>query len=214
MNISWYGHSCFKIQSKEVILITDPFSKEIGIKPPFGAADIVTVSHHHANHDNSAVIKNDPFVVDGPGEYEIKKAVIRGIESFHNDNKEEKNTIYTIETEEIKICHLGDLGQKSLDSDQLSRIGDIDILFIPVGGVNTINSKDAENIIGQIEPRMVIPMHYKLKGVKGCLEKLDDISSFCQSHSLDPKQTVSKIALKKKDLPEEDTQYVLMDLGK
>ncbi len=112
MNITWYGQSCFKIQSKDTVLITDPFDKKIGLRPPFGAADIVTISHNHSDHNNFQVIKNDPFIIDGAGEYEIKKVRIKGINSYH-DNQEGKelgqNTIYVIEMEGIKICHLGDL---------------------------------------------------------------------------------------------------------
>jgi L-ascorbate metabolism protein UlaG (beta-lactamase superfamily) len=217
MNITWYGHSCFRIQGKDVTLVTDPFDKETGLKPPSGSGDIVTISHEHFDHSNRDAIKGEPFVIDGPGEYEIKKVVIRGIDSFH-DNEQGKirngNTIFTILMDEIKICHLGDLGQKSLEADQLKAIGEVDILFVPVGGVFTINSKEADVIIGQIEPRMIIPMHYKIADVKSELTKLDDIKPFCQDHNLDPKETVSKISIKKKDLPEEEPQYVVMDLGK
>lgn len=217
MNITWYGHSCFKLQGKDVAVITDPFNKEIGLKPPFGTADIVTISHEHSSHNNRTVIKGEPFVVDGPGEYEIKKVTIRGIEAFHNNERgsnQGENTIYVMTFEGIRICHLGDLGQKSLDAEQLNAIGDVDILFIPIGGVSTINAKEAEAIIGQIEPRVIIPMHYKIKGVKGSLEKLDDAKSFCQNHNLNVNATVSKVSFKKKDLPEEEAQYIVMDLGK
>jgi len=213
MNISWCGHSCFKIQSKDLTLVTDPFGKEIGIKPPFGSADIVTVSHENHSHNNYAAIKNDPFVVDGPGEYEKSGIVIRGIDSFQKNGKD-RNTIYIITMEEIRLCHLGDLGQKNLDSDQLNRIGEADILFIPVGGINTLDSKEADEIISQIEPKIIIPMHYKTAGVKGAPEKLDSINSFCQNHNLDLKSAVSKLNIKKKDLLEEEARYVLMDFGK
>lgn len=217
MNIIWYGQSCFKIQGKDVVLVTDPFNKEIGLKPPSGSADIVTVSHEHFDHNNRSAVKGEPFIIDGPGEYEIKKVVIRGIESHHDSAKGENrgnNTIFTILMDEISLCHLGDLGQKSLEAEQLKAIGEIDILFVPIGGVYTINAKEAKTIIGQIEPRMIIPMHYKIPGVKGDLLKLDDIKDFCQEYNLNARETVSKITVKKKDLPEEEPQYVVMDLGK
>ncbi|MFA7169234.1 MAG: MBL fold metallo-hydrolase [Candidatus Paceibacterota bacterium] len=217
MNITWYGHSCFKLQSKEVFLIMDPFNKEIGLKPPFDAADIVTISHEHSDHNNRDAIKGEPFVIDGPGEYEIKKVVIRGIESSHD--KEESaagvvNTIFTVLMDDIRFCHLGDLGQKSLEAEQLKAIGEVDVLFVPIGGVFTINAKEADAIISQIEPRIIIPMHYKVDGVKGELVKLDDIKAFSQNHSLGSVDTVSKISIKKKDLPEDEPQYIVMDLGK
>lgn len=217
MNIVWYGQSCFKIQGKDIALVTDPFDKETGLKPPSGTADIVTISHEHFDHSNRDAIKGEPFVIDGPGEYEIKKVMVRGIESYHNMEKGAErgmNTIFTIIMDDIRICHLGDLGQKSLEADQLKAIGEVDVLFVPVGGFFTINSKEADAVISQIEPRIIVPMHYRIEGVKGDLTKLDDIKSFCQDHNLDPKGTVSKISIKKKDLPEEEPQYIVMDLGK
>jgi L-ascorbate metabolism protein UlaG (beta-lactamase superfamily) len=213
MNISWYGHSCFKLQGKDVTLVTDPFNKEIGLKPPSGGADIVTISHEHFDHNNREAIKGEPFIIGGPGEYEIKKVVMRGIESSH-DGGHGNNTIFTILMDEIKLCHLGDLGQKNLETEQLKAIGEVDVLFVPVGGTFTINSKEADNIIGQIEPRIIIPMHYRLPGEKGEMLKLDDLKAFCQDHNIKSGETVSKLALKKKDLPEEEPQYVVMDLGK
>lgn len=213
MNITWYGQSCFKIQSKDTVLITDPFDKKIGLKPPFGAADIVTISHDHSDHNNFQVIKNDPFVIDSTGEYEIKKVRIKGINSYH-DNQEGKergqNVIYKIEMEGMKICHLGDLGQSNLINGQLEKIGQVDILFIPVGGVFTIDWKSANTIISQIEPRIIVPMHYKVSGVKGELLKLDSIDNFCKERGVSSKDAVNKFSIKKKDLPQEGSETVIM----
>lgn len=216
MNITWYGQSCFKIQSKDIVLITDPFDKKIGLRPPFGSADIVTVSHGHYDHNNFQVVKNNPFVVDGVGEYEIKKVRIKGINSYH-DNQEGKekgqNVIYTIEMEEIKLCHLGDFGQSALNNGQLEKIGQVDILFIPVGGVFTIDWKSASAIISQIEPRIIIPMHYKVPGVKGELLKLDPVDKFCEERGVSSKEAVSKFSAKKKDLPQEGSETVVMKIA-
>ena len=216
MNIIWYGQSCFKIQSKDTILITDPFDKKIGLRPPFGSADIVTISHDHYDHNNFQVIKNDPFIIDSTGEYEIKKVIIKGIDSYH-DNQEGKekgqNIIYVIEMENIRICHLGDLGQNNLINGQLEKIGQIDILFIPVGGVFTIDWKAASAIISQIEPRIIIPMHYKISGVKGDLLKLDTIDKFCEERGVSSKEAVNKFSIKKKDLPQEGSETVIMKVA-
>jgi len=216
MNIVWYGQSCFKIQSKDLILITDPFDKKIGLRPPFGSADIVTISHDHYDHNNFQVIKNNPFIIDSAGEYEIKKVIIKGINSYH-DNQEGKergqNTIYIIEMENIRICHLGDFGQNALINGQLEKIGQIDILFIPVGGVFTIDWKSASAIISQIEPRIIIPMHYKIPGVKGELLKLDTIDKFCEERGASSKDAVNKFSIKKKDLPQEGSETVIMKIA-
>lgn len=215
MNIIWYGQSCFRIQSKDITLITDPFDKKIGLKPPYGAANIVTISHDHYDHNNYGVIKGNPFIIDGAGEYEINKVVIKGIKSYH-DNKEGKemgaNIIYTIEMEGIAMCHLGDLGQESLTDNQLEKIGQVDILFVPIGGVFTIDQKSADVIISQVEPRIIIPMHYKIIGVKGSLLKLDSVDKFSKEHNVSASDKISKFSVKKKDLPQEESKVVLMDV--
>jgi L-ascorbate metabolism protein UlaG (beta-lactamase superfamily) len=216
MNITWYGQSCFKIQSKDTVLITDPFDKKIGLRPPFGSADIVTISHDHYDHNNFQVIKNNPFIIDGAGEYEIKKIIIKGIDSYH-DNQEGKergpNVIYKIEMEGIKICHLGDLGQNNLINGQLEKIGQVDILLIPIGGVFTVDWKSANSIISQIEPRIIIPMHYKISGVKGELLKLDTVDNFCKERGASSKNAVNKFSIKKKDLPQEGSETVIMKVA-
>ncbi|MCK5475195.1 MAG: MBL fold metallo-hydrolase [Candidatus Pacebacteria bacterium] len=213
MNITWYAQSCFKLQSKDVVLITDSFDKKIGFKPPFGAADIVTISHDHYDHNNSQVIKGKPFIIDGEGEYEIKKVSVKGIESCHDNNKGADlgfNTIYVIEIEDINICHLGDIGQETLTNGQLEKIGRVDLLFIPIGGVSTIDWKSANNIISQIDPRIIIPMHYKIPGGVGDLKKLDDREKFCKEHGVQNNDIVEKFNIKKKDLPQEDVKIVIL----
>jgi len=149
MNIIWHGHSCFEIittrnKNERVSIIIDPFSKEIGLRVPKLLGDILLVTHQHYDHNNIKAVNGDPFVIEEPGEYEIKDIFIQGIFSWH-DPKEGKergpNIIYTIDTpEEIKVCHLGDFGQKELKEEQLEKIGGIDILMIPVGGVYTISA--------------------------------------------------------------------------
>ncbi len=213
MNITWYGQSCFKLQSKDIVLITDPFDKKIGLKPPYGAANIVTVSHDHYDHNNFKIIKGDPFVVDSAGEYEIRKITIRGIDSFHDNSKGKErgdNIIYVIEMEDIRICHLGDFGQEGFLNSQLEKIGQIDVLFIPIGGIFTIDWKLASVIISQTEPRIVIPMHYKLTGMSGDLSKIDNADNFCKEHGISAEDAVEKFNIKKKDLPQNEAKVVLM----
>jgi L-ascorbate metabolism protein UlaG (beta-lactamase superfamily) len=212
MVITWYGQSCFKIQSGETVLFTDPFCKEIGLTPPRGAANIVTISHQHKDHNNYDALTGEPLVIKGPGEYETKGIDIKGILSFH-DNKEGKergtNTIYVIDVEGIKICHLGDLGEEKLNDAQIEEINGVDILMIPVGGTFTINGEDAVEIINQIEPRIVIPMHYKIPGLD---VKLDGVDVFLKEMGISKKETIDKLTLKKKDLPQEDMEVVVMKI--
>ena len=211
MVITWYGQSCFKIQSGETVIFTDPFSKEIGLTPPRGQAQIVTISHQHFDHCCVDSLNGEPLVIKGPGEYEAKGVNIKGIFSFHDDQEGKErgtNTIYVIEVEGIKICHLGDLGQKNLTSDQLKEIDEVDILMIPVGNAGaTIDGEKAAEMINQIEPRIIIPMHYKIPGL---VFKFDGVDDFLKEMGAGKKETVDKLTLKKKDLLPEETRVVVM----
>jgi L-ascorbate metabolism protein UlaG (beta-lactamase superfamily) len=213
MVITWYGQSCFKVQSGDTILVTDPFDKGIGLTPPRGQANIVTVSHQHFDHNNlEALAASAPFVIDGPGEYEVKGVNVTGLLTYH-DQKEGKerglNTAYVIEMEGIKICHLGDIGQAKLDNSQVEIIDGIDILMIPVGGIYTVNGEEAADLISQIEPKIVIPMHYKIPGLA---IKLEGLEEFLKEMGVTKKEAVDKLTIKKKEMPEEETEVVVMKI--
>lgn len=197
MIITWYGQSCFKIQTKDIVLFTDPFDKKIGLRPPQGKADVITVSHDHYDHNNVAAFKEPDFIIDTPGEFALKEINIQGIESFHDKEGKEKNTIFTIEAEEIRICHLGDLGT-ILSDEQVEKIGNIDILFVPVGEKVTLSMHDLMKVISEIEPKIVVPMHYKIPGLSVDLEKED---KFIKEIGITPVKD-NKITIKKKDLEE------------
>lgn len=212
MYISWLGHACFKLQNKigpeGTTLITDPYDNSIGLKLPRIEADIVTISHGHNDHNNKEAVKGAPFIIDSAGEYEIKGVAIDGVEAFH-DNKEGKergkNIIYRIDIDDILIVHLGDLGQ-ALDSKQLEKIAGADILLIPVGGKYTIDAKKAVEVVSQVEPRIVIPMHYKLPGLK---VDLDPVDKFIKEIGLKPVQE-EKLKISKRDLPQDDMELVIL----
>ncbi|OIP79139.1 MAG: lactamase [Candidatus Portnoybacteria bacterium CG09_land_8_20_14_0_10_44_13] len=209
MVINWYGQSCFKIIANALTIVTDPFAKNIGLRPPAFAADIVCVSHQHEDHNNISAIGGEPFVVDGPGEYEIKGISILGVESFHDQKQGQErglNTIYLIESEEIRLCHLGDFGQEKLSDEQLEALGGVDILFVPVGGKTTIDASTAAALVNQLEPKLVVPMHYKLPDLK---VELDSADKFLKELGAPSKELVDKITVKKKLLPE-STEVVMM----
>lgn len=219
MIIQYYGHSCFKITTKpagrgkdDVAVFFDPFDKSVGLRPPQGQADLVLVSHNHADHNNVEALKGEPNVIDIPGEYSAKGANIIGIASYHDDKngtERGENTIFVLEAEDLRICHLGDLGT-DLSEKQLEKINGIDILMIPIGGGDyTIDGKKAVDIIKKIEPKIIIPMHYK---IKGSTVDIDDEKKFCDEIGSCPKEKVSKINIKKKDLEEKDMEVVLMDI--
>ncbi len=209
MNIIWYGLNCFKIQTKETVLLTDPFNSSAGIKPFQGQADIVTISQKESL-DNIKAIKGMPFIISSAGEYDIKEIAIQGIVDFgtngNNKEKENKeNIIYVYEIEGIKICHLGKLNNL-LSNAGLEKIGQIDILFVPVGGGVTLDGEKADEIINAIEPKIVIPMHYKTKGVS---LKIDDANKFLKEMGAMATEKADKFSIKKKDLPEGETKIVV-----
>jgi L-ascorbate metabolism protein UlaG (beta-lactamase superfamily) len=211
MVINWYGQSCFKIVTNALTIVTDPFAKNIGLRPPAFAADIVCVSHQHEDHNNVSAIGGEPFVVDGPGEYEIKGISISGIESFHDQKQGQErglNTIYLIESEEIRLCHLGDFGQDKFSDEQVEALGEVDILFIPVGGKFTVDASAAAILVNQLEPKLVVPMHYKLPDLK---IELDPVDKFLKELGAPSKEPVDKITIKKKLLPE-STEVMMMKI--
>jgi L-ascorbate metabolism protein UlaG (beta-lactamase superfamily) len=211
MTIIWYGHSCFRItnQGGHLTIITDPFDKSIGLTPPRGTADIVTVSHDHHDHNNVRAISGQPFVIDGPGEYEIKGIKIIGCSSYHDKKQGQErgpNTIYLMEIDKMRVCHLGDFGQERLTEKQLEAIGQVDILIIPVGGTYTIEAGEAVKVAEQLEPHLIIPMHYKLPGLK---IKLAGLADFLKEMGLNKKPAVDKLTLKKKDLISKEMEVVI-----
>ena len=217
MTITWYGHACFKIQTKspgsEAVIYIDPFDRSIGLRPPFGQGEIILATHNHYDHNNVKTIKGQPFVIEGPGEYEIKGISIQGISAFHDaSNGKERGliTIYVIESEEIRVCHLGDFGQKELSEEQLDKLGDINILMIPVGGVFTISGEQASKIIRQIEPKIVIPMHYKIPGLK---IRLDGVDKFLKAMGEEKLDVREKLVVKKKELFQKETEVVVMKVA-
>jgi L-ascorbate metabolism protein UlaG (beta-lactamase superfamily) len=152
MEITWLGHSCFLIRGKEKTIITDPYHPDSGYRLGEPEADIVTVSHFHPGHSYIAGVVNEPEQIKSPGEYEIGGTFITGVATFHDNRKGDlrgKNTIYIIEIDGITLCHLGDLGHP-LDPHLIEEIGDIDILFLPVGEVSTMPIDTAVEIVRKL----------------------------------------------------------------
>jgi L-ascorbate metabolism protein UlaG (beta-lactamase superfamily) len=214
MMISYLGQSCFKLQDKlgpeGVTLVTDPFGKDLGLKVPNFEADIVIISHDHSDHNNAGALRGTPFVIDMPGEYDVKGVMVQGIDTFHDNKKGEergKNIVYRIEMDDLTIVHLGDLGHVLTD-EQLEQLDGVDILMIPVGGKYTIDAKAAVEVIGQLEPRIVIPMHYKMDGSKA---DLDSVEKFVKELGVQPRNE-EKLKISKKDLPAEGMDLVILSV--
>lgn len=209
MTIIWLGQSAFKIQEKDVIIAIDPYDN-IGLKMPKFNADLLLISHDHNDHNNQEAIKGSPFLIDGPGEYEVKNIFVYGIPAFHDDKEgaeKGKITMFLMEIEGVKIAHLSDFGQKSLTTEQLEILEGVDILLIPVGGTFTIDGEEAVKIVSQLQPRIVIPMHYKIPGLN---MKLDTAEKFFKEFGVTNPEKMDKLKINKKDLPQEETKVVLL----
>ena len=209
MEITWLGHSCFRIKGAHATLITDPYSAGLGYSLGKPTARIVTVSHNHPGHCYSDGVGGQPKVVSQPGEYEINDVLIIGIATFHDGEggrKRGKNIVYLMEIDEVAVCHLGDLGHV-LTNEQIEDIGNVDVLLLPVGGVSTINAPMAAEVVRQLEPKAIIPMHYKTPALKRELEPVDRFLK-----EIGAKQLTSqpKISISKSNLPA-TTQVFLLD---
>ncbi len=207
MEISWLGHSCFQLRGKNVTLITDPFSPQLEHSLGKINAPIVTISHNHPGHNFTGGVDGDPRIVRGPGEYEISDVLITGVASYH-DNKHGqelgRNTIYVIHMDDLIVCHLGDLGH-ILQEEQLEEVADADVLLIPIGGQHTINAAQAAEVISQVEPHIVIPMHYS-PSIGDAPNPLD---KFCREMGFEALNPQPKLSITRSALPAE-TQVVIL----
>ncbi len=164
MRIEWLGHACFRVQTGNgTRIVTDPFNEEVGYPVLSVEADIVTVSHQHFDHNAISMVRGEPRVVQEPGEHRLGDVVVKGVSTFHD--KEEgaqrgANIVFVISADGINICHLGDLGHL-LNQEQISRIGPVDVLLVPVGGTFTIDAREAVETVAALKPRIAVPMHYK-----------------------------------------------------
>jgi L-ascorbate metabolism protein UlaG (beta-lactamase superfamily) len=197
-------------------LVLDPLDDSSGLKIPGISADIILQDGGSKESAKSVKGKmageggrKDPFLISGPGEYEIRNIFIQGIISNVNNGSvsKEKNTIYVLEAEEMRICHLGRLSQKELNSEQIEEIGNVDILMVPVGGGKYLDAKSASKVIGQVEPRIVIPMLFKLPKIK---EKLDGLEDFLKVMGQKAVQPQPKLLIKARDLSEEGPKVAVL----
>ena len=208
MEINWLGHSCFRIKGSRATLITDPYSPDLGYTLGKQSARIITVSHQHPSHSYVDSIGGEPRIIKGPGEYEISNVLIIGIATFHDSvggQARGKNTAYLMEIDGVAVCHLGDIGHV-LSDEQVEEMGNVDVLFLPVGGVNTINASMAAEVIRKIEPKAVIPMHYKTKALK---RELDPVGAFLKEMGMGQVEPRPRISFSRSNLPLSTQVFVL-----
>ncbi|MBI2338534.1 MBL fold metallo-hydrolase [Candidatus Daviesbacteria bacterium] len=215
MDIYWYGQACFKLKGKNASVVIDPYDPEFtGLKAIKDLqADVVVSTHGHKDHNFVSVVSKPdgsiPMVFDKPGEYEVSGAVITAINSFHDNSQGSErgaNTIFHLLLDNLDIVHLGDLGQTKLTEEQVAEIGQTDILLIPVGSIYTIDAKAASDIVSQLEPKIIIPMHYKIDGLKFELEGVENFLKEMGAENVVPQQ---KLSITKEKLPEEP-QVILL----
>ncbi len=202
------GHSCFRVNGSQAAVITDPFPPDLGYSMGKPTADIVTVSHQHQSHAYIRGVGGGPRIVQGPGEYEISGILIIGVATFHDaegGGNRGKNTVYLMEVDGIALCHLGDLGHV-LTSEQAEEIGDVDVLLLPVGGVSTIDASMAAEVIRQLGPKAVIPMHYKTPVIN---RELDPVDKFLKEMGMEPIEPLPKLSVTKSNLPASTQVFLL-----
>jgi len=190
-------------------VITDPYPPDLGYSLGKPTAHIVTVSHQHPGHSYIQGVGGEPRKITGPGEYEISGVLITGIATFHDrerGQKRGKNTVYLIEVDEVSVCHLGDLGHV-LTAEQVEEIGNVDVLLLPVGGVSTINAPVAAEVVRQLEPKAVAPMHYKTEVLSWELEPVD---RFLKEIGVKEINSQPKLSFTRSSLPA-TTQVFLLD---
>jgi L-ascorbate metabolism protein UlaG (beta-lactamase superfamily) len=214
MEIRYLGHSSFLLKGKTVSVVCDPYASEsVGLKfPKHIAADAVTVSHDHPDHNAIEAVEGNPFIIRGPGEFEIKGVSFIGMSTFHDNEKgikRGKNIVYRIEIDGLSIVHLGDLGHP-LSTAEIENLDGVDILLIPVGGFYTIDAATAENVINEIEPSIVIPMHYKRPElVQSTFGEMTDLVHFLKEAGKEEIVPQAKLSITKEKLPAEMQIVVL-----
>jgi len=208
LQIRWHGHACFEI-TNDVTLVTDPHDgKSIGIPAPSVVGDIILVSHDHYDHNSvKSVEKADSKIVTDERKRNLHGVEIQGFQSFHDEEhgaKRGKNIIFRFVMDGIRFCHLGDLGHE-LDEETVRQIGEVDVLFIPIGGTFTIDDKQAWNVIKAIKPKIVIPMHYKIGGLSLPISGID---SFLDQAIYKVNHVGNEIDIEREDLPEEPEIWI------
>ncbi|MEO8287575.1 MAG: MBL fold metallo-hydrolase [Chloroflexota bacterium] len=207
--ITWLGHSCFRIKGKDATIITDPYDKALGLGTLNQKAEIVTISHEHAHHNTLSGVKGEPFVIRGPGEFEVRGVFVTGVWTFA-DNQGGKvlgrNTVFLFHVDDLIVCHLGALGH-TLNSHQLEALGDVDVVMVPVGGHTALDAAKATEVISQLEPKIVIPMHYST-GREA--PELDNLDKFMKEMGLKEWTAQDKLAIRSSDL-DETTKVVVLE---
>ena len=209
MDITWFGHACCRLRDRGITILADPYDDTTGYQLPRVKADVVTVSHEDPHHSDVKACRGEPFLISGPGEYEIKGVFITGIPTYH-DNKRGAlrgpNTVYLFEFDGVTVCHLGDLGHVPTQT-QVESLSHVDVLLVPVGGSESLKATEAAEVIGLLEPKIVIPIHYRTERTTVALEP---ITTFLKEVGVPAPVPVDMLKVTQSSLPDE-TQIVLLE---
>lgn len=207
MRIRWHGHACFEIAGSSIV-VTDPHDgRSIGIRPPQVTGDVVLVSHDHFDHNCSRAVRGpDTTVIGSPAMTSEKGVRVEGVEAAHDDQggaKRGKMTLFRFELDGLSFCHLGDLGH-TLDERQTELIGQVDVLFVPVGDVFTIGPETAAQVVASLSPKVAVPMHYRTPGLSLSIKPVQDFLDLC-----DPERVVkvgNEVDFTSEELPTDGTE--------
>jgi len=207
MELFWLGHSCFRLRGREATVITDPPARASGYNIGKATADLVTVSNSHPNHGAVDELEGTPTVLDGPGEYEVKGIFVTGLRTIPSKEavRNPRNTAYVMVIDDITVCHLGDLASV-LGPDQIQLMRDVDVLLVPIGGHCTIGPAEAVEVINQVEPKLVVPMHYATDISTVELEELD---RFLREMGMTQAEPQARLNVTHASLPSEPTVTVM-----
>jgi L-ascorbate metabolism protein UlaG (beta-lactamase superfamily) len=207
MAITWYGRACFRLKGKEATAITDPCPPATGFVAGKHDVDLLTISHAHPDHSYTRSISAG-LTLTRPGEYEFHDLLITGVRTYHDGSRgadRGENMIFAVEVDGVHICHLGDLGHL-LTEEQVAELGPIDVLLVPVGGTTTVTPAEATEVVSQLSPKLVIPMHFAIDGASTDLMSAD---TFLHEMSVEPIRQ-PKAIVTPSSLPDE-TQVVLLE---
>ena len=210
MELTWHGHSCFRMVERGMAsIVTDPYADSIGYPPLRLKADVVTVSHDAPGHNNVDAVRAQRALT-GPGEYEIGGVFITGIATGERDDKKKpdlkRNTLYLFDFDGLTVCHLGDLDSVPTQA-QIEALGSVNVALVPVGGGGGLNASQAAEVISLIEPSIVVPMHYKTPDAS---LKLDAVGKFLKEMGLGSLKPEASLKVSTSELPDE-TRVVLLD---
>ncbi|MCH8108068.1 MAG: MBL fold metallo-hydrolase [Chloroflexi bacterium] len=207
VDITWLGHACFRLRSDDVVVLTDPFPLSLGLRPDTRPATVVTVSNSHPNHSNSEEVTGDPRVFSAPGEYEYRGISVRGVMTpqLPETPWEQRSVAYAIEIDRVNICHLGDISAP-LSPVQIDELSPVDVLLVPSGGGCTLEIDQVLRVLQDLDPKIVIPMHYNIPGVD---VPLQDVDVFLRRMGLSEVQAQPRLSVTASNLPEDMRVVVL-----